>query len=156
VGSHTAILLNLIPSLGAKYLRSRSAAEPDDIIDTAVAARRVLAPYFFGARNEEIYLLCLDAKLKLLGVRKVSEGTVTVSEIVTRKVLEHALSLNAAGVILAHNHPSGIAMPSDADKLATRHLKALLAEVDIQLRDHLIFVDDDMVSLEESGLLREL
>lgn len=77
----------------------------------------------------------------------------SLSEIVNRKVLEHALSLNAAVVLLAHNHPSGLALPSDADKLATKRLKKLFTAVDIELRDHLIFVDEDMVSMRDSGLL---
>ena len=153
VGVHTAILLNLIPAMGGKYLSSRSSMEADDRIDTSMAARRLFTPYFFGARNEMIYLACLDSKLKLLGVRKVTEGIATLSEIVNRKVLEHALSLNAAVVLLAHNHPSGLALPSDADKLATKRLKKLFTAVDIELRDHLIFVDEDMVSMRDSGLL---
>ena len=153
VGVHTAVLLNLIPAMGGKYLSSRSSMEADDRIDTSMAARRLFTPYFFGARNEMIYLACLDSKLKLLGVRKVTEGIATLSEIVNRKVLEHALSLNAAVVLLAHNHPSGLALPSDADKLATKRLKKLFTAVDIELRDHLIFVDEDMVSMRDSGLL---
>lgn len=68
VGVHTAILLNLIPAMGGKYLSSRSSMEADDRIDTSMAARRLFTPYFFGARNEMIYLACLDSKLKLLGV----------------------------------------------------------------------------------------
>lgn len=156
VGTHTAILLNLIPAMGGKYLLSRSTVEPDDVIDTSVAARRLLAPYFFGARNEQVYLVCLDAKLKLLGVRKLDEGIVSVSEIVNRKVLEYALAMNAAVVLLAHNHPSGIAKPSVEDKLTTQRLKQLLASVDIELRDHLIFVDEDMVSMRDSKLMGEL
>ena len=156
VGEHTAILLNLVPALGGRYLASRSSMEPDDILRTTGAVRRVLAPYFFGARNEMFFLLGMDAKLKLLGVRRISEGSVNSIVLTGRKVAEHALSLNASAVVLAHNHPSGIAAPSAEDKATTARLKRLLSEMDIELRDHMIFVDDDMVSMRESGLLDQL
>ena len=156
VGLHTAVLLSLVPALGGKYLESRLRMEPEDCIRSAKAIRRALQPYFFGARTEMAYLMGLDAKLKLLGIRKVSEGTANTTQITARKVLEHALSLNASAVVLAHNHPSGLALPSAEDKLVTVRLKKLLADVDIELRDHVIFVDDDMVSFRDSGMLELL
>ena len=155
IGEHAAILLNLMPALGARYLASRSSMEPDEILRTSGAVRRVLAPYFFGARKELVYLVGMDAKLKLLGVRQISEGSVNALALTGRRVVEQALSLNASAVVLAHNHPSGIAVPSAEDKVTTAHLKKLLAGVDVELRDHVIFVDDDMVSLRDSGMLEQ-
>ncbi len=149
VGRHTATLLHMIPALGGKYLASRS--DTEEIIDSTSRARELLTPYFFGARNEMIYLACLDAKYKLLGVRKVGEGSVNSAEVTTRKVMENALSLNASIVLLAHNHTSGLALPSDADRATTSYLRQILARVDVELRDHFIFCDDDMVSLRDSG-----
>ena len=156
VGEHTAILLNLVPALGGRYLASRSSLEPDELLRTSGAVRRTLAHYFFGAREELVFLAGMDAKLKLLGVRRISEGTVNTIALTGRRVVEHALSLNASAVVLAHNHPSGIAVPSAEDKATTAHLKKLLAGVDVELRDHVIFVDDDMVSMRDSGLLEQL
>ena len=74
--------------------------------------------------------------------------------IVSRKVMETALACNASQVVLAHNHVSGIACPSEADVVTTLHLKRLLADVGVMLIDHLIFAGGDMVSMAQSGLLR--
>ena len=113
-------------------------------------AAEILRPYFFGARNELLYILCMDGKGKLLGVRKVSEGTIDAAEINTRRLLEEALSLRAAAIYVAHNHVSNLALPSSMDWIATDRLRDLLAGVGIALRDHLIFVDDDFVSIGAS------
>ena len=78
------------------------------------------------------------------------------AEVTPRGVVETALNHNAARVILAHNHVSGLALPSDEDKATTLYLQTLLSQVGVLLDDHLIFVDDDMVSLKDSGLLPEV
>lgn len=150
IGEHAAVLLQLVKALGGRYLTSRTSLE--NIIQTTSEAEAILRPCFFGARNECAYLLCMDGKYKLLGVRKICEGNVNAVEITARKVAEEALSLNAAGVILAHNHVSGLALPSTEDRSTTTYLKQILTQLGITLVDHLIFVDDDMVSLRESGL----
>lgn len=102
------MLLSLIPAVGGKYLESRLRMEPDDCMRSSREIRKALQPYYFGAREEMVYLMGLDAKLKLLGIRKVSEGTANTTQITARKVMEHALSLGASAVVLAHNHPSGL------------------------------------------------
>lgn len=153
VGRHTAILLKLVPALGGQYLSSRSSAE--EIVNTSRDVRELLVPYFFGAHNELVFLVCLDAKHKLLGVRKLGEGSVNAAEITTRKVVEEALALNAFTVILAHNHTSGLALPSPEDKATTQYLKDVLASVGVELYDHAVFADGDMVSLRDSGFFRQ-
>lgn len=149
VGEHTAVLLKTAKELSGRYLTSRSGLE--ELVGGRKDAARLLRPYFFGARNERVCVLALDGKGKSLGVRQVAEGSVNAAEVTTRKVVEAALSLNAAQVILAHNHVSGLALPSDEDKATTRHLAKVLLAVGITLFDHMIFVDDDMVSLRDSG-----
>lgn len=99
-----------------------------------------------------VYLVCMDAKRKVLGVHKLGEGSVNAADITSRKVVETALAQNATTAILAHNHISGLALPSQADLTTTRRLRAVLREVGVELSDHLIFADDDMVSLRDSGL----
>ena len=148
VGEHTAVLLRLIAALGARYQEQRSA--PGQLINTPEEAAGILAPYFFGARNEMVYILCLDGKRKLLGVRKVSEGSIHASDINIRRVAEEAMSLRAAGIYLAHNHVSNLAFPSPADWQTTDVIRAALAGVGLELIDHLIFVDGDAVSLNQS------
>ena len=108
-------------------------------------------PYFHGRKNETVFLLCLDAKCKVLACKEVGEGIVNSATISTRRIVETALSAGASSVVLAHNHPSGIALPSSDDILTTRQVALGLAAVDIVLTDHLVIADDDYVSLTQSG-----
>jgi DNA repair protein RadC len=84
----------------------------------------------------------------------VAEGSINCANVPIRRIVEMALAANATTVILAHNHPSGIALPSDEDIATTRRLAAALATVEIILADHIIVADDDYVSLLQSGLYR--
>ena len=108
-------------------------------------------PFFYGRRNETVYLLCLDAKCKVLCCKEVGEGSVNSASVPIRRIVEMALGANATSAILAHNHPSGLAFPSDEDQLTTRQLAIALAAVDITLVDHMIIADDEFVSLRQSG-----
>ena len=151
VGPNTAALIQLIPAIGARYMADR--VNLDGQLTGAEDYMEALAPYFFGAREELCYLLCMDGKNKLIACRKVGEGIVDEVPILKRKVMEIALSCNSSKVVLAHNHVSGIAKPSYADISATRELRQLLASVNVNLVDHLVMVDGDMVSLAQSGLM---
>lgn len=148
IGEHTAVLLKLIPAINACYLEQRSAM--GTIVNTPEQARTFFEPYFFGAVNEKVYILCLDSKRKALGVRKVSEGSIYASDINIRRIAEEAMGLRAAAIYLAHNHVSNLALPSVADWQATDTIRAALAAVGVEVVDHLIFVDGDMVSLNQS------
>ena len=148
MGEHSVTLLRLIPALGGRYLEERS--DMGRIVRTADEAGAYLAPYFHGARNEMSYILCLDSKDKVLGVRKVSEGCIYAADINIRRIAEEALALRAARLYLAHNHISNLAFPSYADWQSTDTVRAALGAVGLDLVDHLIFVDGDMVSLNES------
>ena len=151
VGHNTATLLQLVPAVAARYME-RSASMDGQIVNVW-QLKELLEPYFFGQRDELAYLVCMDGKSKVLATRKLGQGVVDTVQIVTRKVLEAALDCNASQVVLAHNHVSGVAVPSHADVDTTLRLKRLLAEADISLTDHLIFAGGDMVSLAQSGLL---
>ena len=149
VGEHAVVLLKAVKETGGRYLSSRS--RMDEIVRGTGDIYEYLKDYFYGARNERIFLLCLDGKGKVLGTRKIGEGNVNAAEITTRGVVEAALSLNASQVVLAHNHPSGLALPSDEDKFTTQRLAKVLEAVNVELVDHVVFSDDDMVSLRASG-----
>ena len=151
VGPNVATLLLLVPAASARYLEE--SASVDGQIMAAWQLRELLAPLFFGQRDEAAYLVCMDGKNKVLATRKLGEGVVDSVPIATRKVLEAALGCNASRVVLAHNHVSGVALWSQADLDTTLRLKRLLAEADIVLVDHVILAGDDMISMAESGLL---
>lgn len=150
VGEYTAALIKLMPALAKRYISTRVKVE--NIISDSRELRALFAPYFFGTRNEMVFLACLDAKRKVLGVRKLGEGIVNAAEITGRKVVEAALALNSSMVILAHNHTSGIATPSREDITTTRYLYELLGKVGVELYDHVVLADDDMVSMRDSGV----
>lgn len=149
ISEHAALLLHLIPAMSRRYLMDRAGQET--ILDSTTRCGEYLKPRFFGAREEQVYLLCLDAKCKVLDCRLISRGSVNAADISVRKIVEVALSVNATSVVLAHNHTSGIALPSREDEATTRRLEMALDAVGIQLVDHIIVADDDFVSMADSG-----
>lgn len=154
VSDHTATLLKLIPAVGGRYVGSRS--EVRSVIHNSAEAYEELAPYFYGAANEMSYVLCLDGKNQILGVRKLSEGCIDATAVNIRRIAEVAMALRASKVYLAHNHISNIALPSKADLNSTMVIRTALAGVGVELVDHLVMVDEDMVSMKESTQLYEL
>jgi len=97
--------------------------------------------------------LYLDAQNRLLTAEELFRGTLTQTSVYPREVVKHALKHNAAALILAHNHPSGVAEPSRADELLTASLKQSLALVDVRVLDHLIVAGNATVSFAERGLV---
>ena len=150
VGNHTATLVTLTTAVGRYYAVKRATSV--DILDSTTKCGRYLMHRFFGRRNETVFLLCLDAKCKVLCCREVGEGSVNSANIPVRRVVEMALAANATTAIIAHNHPSGVALPSAEDVATTRRLARALDAVEITLADHIIVADEDFVSLVQSGL----
>ena len=154
VGDHTAVFLRMLPAVLGRYQGARTRLSA--IINSPEEAYAWLEPYFFGARNEMVYVLCLDGKRQVLGVRKVAEGSIEMAEVNTRRIAEEAIGLRAAQIYVAHNHVSNLAIPSQADWLTTDTLRGALRPIGIELIDHLVFVDGDMVSLKDSEHLKSL
>ena len=154
VGDHTAVFLRMLPAVLGRYQVARTRLSA--IINSPEEAYAWLEPYFFGARNEMVYVLCLDGKRQVLGVRKVAEGSIELAEVNTRRIAEEAIGLRAAQIYVAHNHVSNLAIPSQADWLTTDTLRGALRPIGIELIDHLVFVDGDMVSLKDSEHLKSL
>lgn len=105
-------------------------------------------------RQSEVFVgLFLDSQHQLIACDELFQGTIDGASVYPREVVKHALRHNAAAMIFAHNHPSGIAEPSDADRAITLRLKEALNLVDIRTLDHLVVGDDNVVSFAERGLL---
>ncbi|OXR50338.1 MULTISPECIES: DNA repair protein RadC [unclassified Pusillimonas] len=102
---------------------------------------------------EHCIALYLDSQFRLITSEEVSKGTLSQASVYPRELVKAALQHHAAAVILAHNHPSGVAEPSQSDLNLTRHLKQALAMVDIRLLDHLVVTGSGAVSLAERGQL---
>ena len=107
-----------------------------------------------ASRPHEIFVcLWLDAQHRVIGIEEPFRGTLTQTSVYPREIVKAALAANAAAVIFAHNHPSGVAQPSQADELLTRSLKEALALVDVKVLDHFIVAGHHAISFAERGLL---
>jgi len=105
-------------------------------------------------REEEVFVcIWLDAQHKVIEVKEAFAGTLTQTSVYPREIVKAALARNAAAVIFAHNHPSGVAQPSQADELLTRNLKEALALVEVKVLDHFIIAGNQAISFAERGLL---
>lgn len=150
MGAVSATFLSLLNDFCRYYSVNRT--NPGVILTKLEQCGKYMLPYFSNRRNETVYILCLDAKCKVLCCKEVGEGSVNSAAVPIRRIVEMALGVNATSVILAHNHPSGMAVPSGEDQLTTKRLALALASVDIELVDHLVIADEDYVSLRQSGL----
>ena len=153
VGESAAILLKLAPQLYRKA--KMSDAEQETILSSVERVGAYLLERFAGEKNEVVYQLCLDRKGKLLVCKKLGEGGVTSADLDIRRLVENALLTGASSVVLAHNHPSGVALPSRDDYAATDRAKTALAVVGVALADHIIVADGDFVSMSDSGYLTD-
>jgi len=107
-----------------------------------------------AALEHEVFgLLFLDNRQRLIECTPIFRGTVDGAAVHPREVVKEALARNAAAVILFHNHPSGVAEPSQADELITQRLRDALALIDVRILDHLVITGDAIVSFAERGLL---
>ncbi len=149
ISQNAAVLMKLVTQMGRMYMIKRS--EVSHPLQTIKDCGEYLKPYFFGRVNETVFLLCLDAKCQVISCRKVGEGSVNSANVPIRRIVEMALSANATSVVLAHNHPSGIALPSDEDVATTHRVAAALRTVDVILVDHIVVADDDFVSMVHTG-----
>ncbi|MGB7651419.1 MAG: DNA repair protein RadC [Gallionella sp.] len=124
-----------------------------DMLNSPKAVRDYLR-LLLGTRQQEVFVaLFLDTQHRVLAVEELFQGTLSQTSVYPREVVKRALAHNAAAVIFAHNHPSGIAEPSHADELITRILKQALALVEVRVLDHFIVVGDATLSFAERGLL---
>ena len=153
VGESAAILLKLAPQLYRKA--KMSDAEQETILSSVERVGAYLLERFAGEKNEVVYQLCLDRKGKLLACKKLGEGGVASADLDIRRLVENALLTGASSVVLAHNHPCGVALPSRDDYAATDRAKTALAVVGVALTDHIIVADGDFVSMADSGYIAD-
>jgi len=147
-GKNVSTFLSLITQVGRFYQTNRS--KPGKILRSIEQCGNYLVPYFFGREQETVFMLCLDAKCKVLCCKKVGEGSVNSANIPVRRVVEMALAANATTVVLAHNHPSGLAIPSADDIRTTHRVAVALDAVEITLADHIVVSGEDYVSIVQS------
>ncbi|MEG2072967.1 MAG: JAB domain-containing protein, partial [Oscillospiraceae bacterium] len=129
IGEGSVTLLRLIPEVGRRYIIDKN--KSDDILDSTAKAGAYLVPRYMFERDEVVYVICLDAKYKILCCKELFRGVVNTAEVSIRKIAELALGKNASSVILSHNHTSGIALPSLEDEMTTKRIKTVLEAMGI-------------------------
>lgn len=149
MGEGSALLLKLFHEAARYYQIDRALQEK--LLPTLSACGEYMVPFFFGRQREAVFLLCLDAKCKVLCCHQVCEGSINSAGVSVRRIAEIALNARATTVVLAHNHPSGIALPSAEDVQTTYRVAAALRAIEVVLADHIIVADGDYVSMVQSG-----
>lgn len=124
-----------------------------DVLDSPRAVRDYLKLTLSQHEHEAFVVIFLDARNRVLLVEEMFRGTLTQASVYPREVVKAALKHNAASVILAHNHPSGVAEPSRSNQLLTDNLKQALSLVDVKVLDHFIIAGTQTASLAEQGLM---
>ena len=122
-------------------------------LDSPQAVRELLQMQIGGLPHEVFTVLYLNNQHQLLALEELFRGTLTQTSVYPREVVLRALHHHAAAVVLAHNHPSGVAEPSKADEMLTQTLKSALALVDVRVLDHFIVAGDSVNSMAEQGLV---
>ncbi len=145
------MLLRMVPQVAQKARLAE--LERELVLNTRERVGPYLLELFSQERNEAVYQICLDGKGKLLACRRLGEGSTSAVNLDVRKVVENAILHAASSVILAHNHPSGVALPSPDDHAATDRVRTALESIDVRLEDHIIVADHDFISFSESGYL---
>ena len=151
IGEAKYVQLQAGLEMGRRYLAERLVR--GEALSSTADTRQFLQAQLRDRQNEVFCVLFLDNRHRVLVFEELFQGTLNGTAVYPREVVKQALKYNAAAVILAHNHPSGVAEPSRADEQLTSRLKEALALVDIRLLDHLVVGDGEMVSFSERGLL---
>ena len=144
-----AVYLKMLPEMSRLYNESKLSA--DNIIDDENLGE-LFRTKFIGRTNEAVALMLGDAKGKMIYFGIISKGSLNSTEMPVRKIVDLSLRHNAKIAYIAHNHPSGSALPSSADISTTKTISETLLSVGVHLIDHFIVTDDDYVSLRESGI----
>ncbi len=154
VTPHVATLIAFCGQLARRYQREQYAM--GTVLYDAPAMGQYLLPWFSGMKDESVVLMSMDNRYKVLNTTRVFEGSVNSTQFSLRGAVHQVLRDNATLVVMAHNHPNGHALPSNADLDTTERFAKVLRELNVRLIDHLIISDDDFVSFKDSGFLPEI
>lgn len=144
-----AAYIKMLPEMSRLYNESKMS--DDNIIDYENLGK-LFQTKFIGRTSEAVALMLGDAKGKMIYFNIISKGSLNSSDMPIRKIVDLSLRHNAKTAFIAHNHPSGTALPSHSDLLTTQTVRETLLSVGVDLIDHFIITDDDYVYLRDSGL----
>jgi DNA repair protein RadC len=151
MGTSKFVQLRAIFEMSQRALREEM--QQRDVLASPTAVRDYLRIKLGALKREVFMVLLLDAQNRVIATEELFAGTLTQTSVYPREVVKRALHHNAAAVIFAHNHPSGVAEPSRADEMLTKVLKDALALVDVKVLDHFVVAGNGVLSFSERGLM---
>lgn len=155
MGAHSASLIKLIPQLARRYMSELASAEKS--FDTAEKIGNFFVAKYLGQTVETVQMLMLSASYNVIACEELHRGSVNSSQITTRALIERALSSRASMVVIAHNHPGGLAIPSSEDINTTRLLHEALSVIDVRLLEHFVIAEGKfMPIMSRTGALGAL
>ena len=149
MGRSSAEYLTMFSQVARKYLEDKA-----EIVSSATGSADIGGLFltkYVGVTDEQVMLATFDNKNRLINCKTIYKGDIIKSTVPMRKVVEEALATKATRVILAHNHPGGLPLPSPEDMVTTMNIGDLLYQIDVELVDHIIVGHDDYVSMAASG-----
>lgn len=150
ISKSAATLLKLLPEMSRLYNESK--LNLNNVLELENVGDMFLTK-FIGRTEECVALLLADAKGKIIYFNIISHGSISSTDVPVRKIVDLSLRLNAKSALIAHNHPSGNALPSKSDIETTRLISVTLQNVGVSLIDHYIIADNDYISLRDSGIM---
>ncbi len=148
LSERSAVLLKLIMPTARRYLYDKAEQKPT--FSNLNEIGEYIFTHYLGEQSEKVSVLCLDTKGKLISFDFISDGDIASVGLSTRALAKTVLSSNATAAVLCHNHPNGIALPSESDRCITETAAELLSKIGVQLIDHIIIGDTDFVSMAQS------
>ena len=155
VGHSSAVVLKFIPQMCRYYLKNKRSQKLTPL-DSIKAVSEFFMPMFFGRMEEAFYMAAVDDRRMLLRCLLISQGTANATSVRVTKIVSEALKCGATGVVLAHNHPRGLTLPSGEDMSVTQEVYQALRLVNIQLLDHLIFNENEYISFAQTNYLENI
>lgn len=150
IGESSALLIKSIPLLFREY---KDCDTTGLLLDNTEASGKYFLSKFIGRNEETVIVAFLNNKMGVIKRQIVNKGSVNLTHINIRTIVELCVKYKASSIIISHNHPNGIAIPSSADRVTTTKLKQALALINVTLIDHIIVADDDFVSMADSNML---
>ena len=148
LNERSAVLLKLIMPIAQRYIYDKQEQKPTFCSLEGIG--KYMLANFLGQTREKVGVMCLDTKGSLLSFEFLGEGDIASVGLSQRALVKEALKTNATAVVLCHNHPNGIAVPSDSDVSLTEQSAKTLSNIGVQLIDHIIVADTDFVSMAQS------
>ena len=150
IGDHAATLIKLIPALARRYAIEKN--KEGLVFNNVDTMGQYFVSQYIGVTVETVLLLSLDNKFNAIDCVKIHEGSVNSCEITVRKLAEIAFRNNASMVVLAHNHPSGLAIPSSADLYTTQQLHTALNLLGIKMLAHIVVAGEDYANIMDPSV----